>query len=146
MKKFVLAIAASLIIISCGSVDPISVVEGTYRGVYSITENYGTDSAYTLQGGIDFEFYGGNQYFYSGEKYRLPPGGTGTYNIHKTKMFLSDNTRCSADFDATLLLDGTFNYSFGGKKMILTQQNKKYGYYIKLELNKLKEGTHVNMG
>jgi hypothetical protein len=145
MKKFVLAIAASLIIISCGSVDPISVVEGTYNGTYSITKNYGTDSAYTLQIGIDFEFYGGNQYVYVTDKSSLLPIGFGRFNIHKTKMFLSDNTRGNANFDATLLLDGTFNFSFGGKKMILIQHNKKYGRYIKLELNKLKEGTHVNM-
>ena len=124
-----------MILVGCGSVEPASVIDGNYAGIYSITRNYGTDSAYTKQGKIFFEFSKG-KYNYFGENYLLLPESSGKYGIHKMKLFLTDNGRHDCFINPSLLLNGRFTYSLVGEKLTLTQQDNKYKYFHRLELSK----------
>lgn len=125
----------NIFLISCGSVEPDSIIDGNYEGIYYITHNYDTDSAYTMQGEIIFEFSKG-QYHYIGEKYSLPPESLGKYRLSKRKITLIDNGRHDANIDPTLLLTGGFDYFFDGERLNLEQVNQDYKYYRKLNLNK----------
>jgi len=143
MKTLVLIFVTSIFLISCGSVEPDSVIDGNYVGTYSITHNYGTDSAYTLHGEITFEFSKGS-YKYLGTKYSLPPESGGKYCLNRRKIKLIDNGRHNGNIDPTLLLNGDFNYSFNGARLILEQQDNKYKYYHRLYLSK-KENDDIIM-
>jgi len=145
MKTLVLIFVTSIFLVSCGSVEPDSVIDGNYVGTYSITHNYGTDSAYTLHGEITFEFSKGS-YKYLGTKYSLPPESGGRYSIVRIrKIFLRDNGIHPADIDPNLLLKGVFDYSFDGERLILEQQDNKYKYYHRLYLNKKENDDDIIM-
>lgn len=135
LKNIVVAFVAIMIIIGCGLVEPDSVIDGNYVGTYSITHNYGTDSAYTKQGKIFFEFSKG-KYNYSVENYLLLPESNGKYGIHKKILFLTDNGRHNGFIDETLLLNGSFTYFLVGEKLTLTQQDNKNKYSHRLKLSK----------
>ena len=139
MRTIILALITGILIISCGT-EPTSTIDGNYKGVYSITHNYGTDSAYTLRGNITFEFSKG-QYKYEGEKLHLPPGGLGEYIVvvETSKIILVDYGRYKANIDPRLLLNGSFDYSFNGENLTLTQEAKQYSYFHKIVLNKQRD-------
>ncbi len=135
MKTLALLFVINIFLISCGSVEPYSIIDGNYEGVYYITHNYGTDSAYTMQAKITFEFSKG-QYHCIGEKYSLPPESLGKYRLNKRKITLIDNGRHDANIDPTLLLTGDFDYFFNGERLNIEQVNQGYRYYHKINLNK----------
>jgi hypothetical protein len=80
IKIFQIIICCSLII-SCDSVEQQpNTLEGMYKGTYSITQTNDTDSSFTFQGTVTFQF---TKYSYQcvGEKTLLPPRGAGRYLI-----------------------------------------------------------------
>ena len=142
MKSIIPLITVVVILISCGAVDPISVIDGNYEGTYSITHNYGTDSAYTKQGKISFEFskgrysYIGEYYSENGWNYYLLPESSGIFQFNRRKVKLVDNGRHNGYVDWTLFLNGDFDYLFDGKKLSMTQVDEGNNYHHKLMLVK----------
>ncbi len=132
-----LSLFIGLIFIKCDSIEPTSVIDGNYKGIYSITYNYSTDSAYTHQGEITFSFSKG-EYEYVMDKYLPPPDSRGKYGMQHRKITLTDNGRHDGFIDPTLLLNGVFNYSYNGNDLVLTQQKDEYKYYFSISLQKIK--------
>jgi hypothetical protein len=135
MKKLILIFVTSIFLISCGSVEPDSVIDGNYVGTYSITHNYGTDSAYTIKEEITFEFYKGKYQCFSDNPI-VPPKGSGIYRLARKKIVLINKLGYTADVNLDLVLNGYFDYSYNGNELILTQENTNLKYYHILKLSK----------
>jgi len=136
MKTLVFVFIISIISSGCGSVEPTSVIDGNYEGVYSITHNYVTDSAYTLQGPVSFTFSKG-KYKCMPEKLWTPPSGSGIYRVGRQKITLINKSGHTTDFDPSLILDGDFNYSFNGERLFLTQENKSLNRFHSINIYRL---------
>ncbi len=136
MKTLVLVFITSIFLISCGSVEPTSVIDGNYEGVYSITHNYGTDSAYTLHGKIIFEFFKG-RYEFVPENPLIPPRGKGIYRLARRKIVLINQLGYTADVNLNLILNGYFNYSFNGERLFLTQEDKNLNRFHSINIYRL---------
>lgn len=109
---------------------------GEYKGTFSITYNFASDSSYVQQGTTTFTFTDTSYYCY-GDKYLLPPSGGGKYEIKGNIIILTDLVPHTAEFDWSLILSGEFEYTFDGKNFMLTQNDIKYYRYRKIDLTKV---------
>jgi hypothetical protein len=135
MKVIIMALAISLFAISCET-EPLATIDGNYQGLYFITHNYGTDSSYTLQGNVTFEFNSG-KYTCIPEKNLLPPSGKGNYILDKYKIVLIDKVGHTSEFDPSLILNGDFYYSFDGVNLLLLQEDKHHMRLHRINLTKV---------
>jgi hypothetical protein len=123
MKKFIFfnLIFISLFCLSCNKDNSHEIFQpGTYKGIYSITHYYNSDSAFEESGPATFTFNNTSYHCY-GEEYLLPPVGGGEYEIMGDVMILNDMIPHTAEFDHTLILDGEFYYSLDDYNLRLEQ-------------------------
>ncbi|HSP88994.1 MAG TPA: hypothetical protein VLN45_12735 [Ignavibacteriaceae bacterium] len=104
---------------------------GTYEGIFTIVESNNS----TQSGKVTFTL-SNNNYSSSPEKRYLPPAGGGAFQINKNKIFLEDKIIHTADFDWTLILNGEFEFTYDGVKLILTQNDLQFNRFRKIELIK----------
>ncbi|MBL7845866.1 MAG: hypothetical protein JNL40_00250 [Cyclobacteriaceae bacterium] len=103
--------------------DDLNIKDGTYKGTFTVTYSSGTQTGLTT-----LELKNG-RYTCSGNSNRIPAGGSGTFSSDNTKMNFNDENVWTADFDWNLILDGMYDCSFDGKRLILTASKNGAGTY-----------------
>jgi hypothetical protein len=91
---------------------------GNYSGTFIITESDGQPQS----GNVIFNF-SNNSYSVVPEKLYLPPVGGGTFSINGNTIVLVDTAIHTAEFDWTLILNGSFELSYNGNILILKQND-----------------------
>ena len=133
MEKLIFIIVCCFFFYSCDTSEPDVNLEGTYQGTFIMTINLGTDSVFTSQGPITFEF-SKTTYKCFGEKYLLPPGGAGKYKITSNQITLIDTAMHTAEFDHNLILNGDFTYQYNKPNLSLIQNDLVYHRYREIKL------------
>ncbi len=126
------ALLCSLIFVACDSTGPTSSLRirpGTYEGTFSITYFSGTDSASTVQSHATFTFGDTGWYTCRGNLAFNPPAGGGEYRVVGDSLELKDLAMHTAEFDWTLILNGSFYMTQSGTTLTLTQDDRKYSRY-----------------
>jgi hypothetical protein len=133
-KNILVLFCLPLIIFSCNEADVNygSLIGGKYIGIYTLTENVGSNN--TIDS-ITFVFTESGYNYYA-KNHFIPPGGAGKYIIDSKTFTLTDTVGHTADSDWTLILNGRFSYAILGKELIFSQYDTKYNRYYKLDLIK----------
>jgi hypothetical protein len=126
-----------LIIYGCNEADVNygSLISGKYIGIYTLTENVGSNNTVDTKDSITFVFTESG-YSYYAKNHFIPPGGAGKYIIDSKTFTLTDTVGHTADSDWTLILNGRFSYNILGKELTFSQYDTKYNRYYKLDLYK----------
>jgi len=134
-KNILVLFYLPLIIYSCNEADINygSLISGKYVGIYTLTENVGSNNTIDTKDSITFIFTESG-YSYYAKNHFIPPGGAGKYIIDPKTFILTDTVGHTADSDWTLILNGRFSFAFFGKELTFSQYGKKYNRYYKLDL------------
>ncbi len=119
----------SIVFLSGCDKDDINLIEGIYKGTFTVTYNSGTQTGQTT-----LELMNG-KFSCSGNSNRIPAGGSGTYTFDNGKITFSDENFWTADFDWNLILNGQYDYTFDGKKLKISADKIGVGHY-KFDLKK----------
>lgn len=101
---------------------------GTYEGIFTASHSSGE-----LSGEVTLKLQEG-WYTCIGNPNRIPAGGRGTYTVEEGKMIFNDENVWTADFDWNLILNGEYDYTFDGQKLIIWKDiNDESTYRYELE-------------
>lgn len=114
---------------SCQKDDWKTIMDGTYKGIFTVTYSSGTQ-----RGEATLELKDG-KFSCSGNSNRIPAGGSGTFVSDNKKITFNDENFWTADFDWNLILNGEYDYTFDGKKLIISANKNSVGNY-KYDLEK----------
>lgn len=114
---------------SCQKDDLKTIMDGTYKGIFTVTYSSGTQ-----RGEATLELKDG-KFSCSGNSNRIPAGGAGTFVSDNKKITFNDENFWTADFDWNLILNGEYDYTFDGKKLIISANKNSVGNY-KYDLEK----------
>lgn len=122
--KILIAIVFSLATIfsSCKK-DDLDIKDGTYKGTFSVTYRSGIQTGQTT-----LELMNG-KFSCSGNSNRIPAGGSGTFSSDNNKITFNDENFWTAEFDGGLVLNGTYNFTFDGKKLNISADRNGIGKY-----------------
>lgn len=109
--------------------DDFDVKDGIYKGTFTVTYSSGTHSGPTT-----LELKDG-RFSCSGNSDRIPAGGSGAFSSDNDQITFNDENYWTADFDWGLILSGVYDYTFDGKKLIISSNNNGVGQY-KYDLEK----------
>ena len=120
----------TLLLCACSdlALDPSS-LDGTYRGIFTITHGNGLVET----GSVTFIF-SGDRYSCMPEKQYLPPSGAGCFQLIGRTMKLMDTVAHTAEFDWTLILNGAFSFTYDGVHLVLVQQDEQHQRHRFIEL------------
>jgi hypothetical protein len=122
-KLLIVTFFSVVTILSGCTKENLSIYDGTYKGTFTVTYSSGTYSGQTLLEIINSKFY------CSGNTGRIPAGGSGTFSLDNNKVTFQDENFWTADFDWNLILNGTYNYTFDGKKLKISAAKNEVGSY-----------------
>lgn len=129
-NKFLIPIILSIVTLILGcKKDNLNIKDGTYKGTFTVTYSSGTQTGQTT-----LELKNG-KFTCSGNSNRMPAGGSGTFSLDNDKITFNDGNAWTADFDWNLILNGKYNYTFDGKKLIFSADKNNVGNY-KYDLEK----------
>jgi len=111
-----------LLILACKK-DNINIIDGTYKGTFTLTSGSGVQTGQTT-----LELKNG-KFVCSGNSNRIPAGGSGTFSSDNSQITFQDENTWTAEFDWNLILNGKYDYSFDGKKLILSANKTNSGNY-----------------
>jgi hypothetical protein len=100
---------------------------GTYTGIFTANYSSGEQS-----GEVTLKLQEG-RYTCIGNPDRIPAGGRGTYTVEEDKIIFIDENVWTADFDWNLILNGEYDYTFDGHKLIIwkdTNDQSTYRYEL----------------
>ena len=127
-----------IIFASCNGTGPTSTVSiqpGTYKGTFSITYFVEADSAFTQNSRTTFTFSDTGWYTCRGDVPYTPPSGGGEYKIVIDSLQLKDLVPHTAEFDWTLILNGSFHLARNGTTLTLTQNDNLHRRYRHIVLS-----------
>jgi hypothetical protein len=130
--RCLLILALCLGFLSCSdlSTEPTS-IDGTYRGTFTLTHGSGLVES----GVVTISFLRG-QYTCSPEQKYLPPSGSGLYVIVDDTIRLTDTALHTAEFDWTLILNGSFSFRLDGSHVVLSQQDSEHQRHRRIDLSR----------
>lgn len=122
MKRIFCLLALLLIFSACRKENNAREFKGTYEGTYRIKANgiFLIEDSKILLSSPNFTVLKGSKL------------GSGTFNVDsKMEVSFRDTNVWTADFDWTILLDGTYTYQALGDSLILTKYTgqQKQNYY-----------------
>lgn len=117
------------ILMGCDKEEDTIIPNGVYKGIFTVT--YPSES---LSGQTTLELKNG-KFTCSANPDRIPAGGSGTFSINEHSIIFTDENRWTTDFDGNLILDGKYDYTFDGKKLIISANKNDVGLY-KYDLEK----------
>jgi hypothetical protein len=135
MKKFNFIILA-IAIVGMGSCSKeilqTTRIDGTYTGVFEISNTDSPATARPLQGLVNVNFNGIDYTCASNSSYAYA-GGSGKFFIKKDVMTFTDMLMHPASFDWDMVLNGSYAYSIEGDKITLVkkQATKTVTYRLK---------------
>lgn len=103
------------------------IIDGLYKGTFTVEYSWGTKSAETL-----LELKNG-RFSCASNTNRIPAGGSGTFTFRATKAIFQDENFWTADFDWNLILNGEYKFSINGKRLILFTERPSGKYKYDLE-------------
>lgn len=123
-NKFLIPIILSIVTLIMGcKKDNLNIKDGTYKGTFTVTYSSGTQTGQTT-----LELKNG-KFTCSGNSNRIPAGGSGTFSSDNGKITFNDENGWTADFDWNLILNGNYDYTFDGKKLIFSADKNNVGNY-----------------
>ncbi|ALI99716.1 hypothetical protein [Rufibacter tibetensis] len=119
MKNKLLILLLMFLSFSCFDKEdaPTMLPEGTYTGIFmrsSPTADY-TSANVTLT-------LEGNSFSGTSDTRKYPAIGKGTYKVEGDEITFDDQSFWTAEFDWSLILDGTFSISTANNQVILTKK------------------------
>ena len=118
MKKTTFLLLAFLFF-GCDESDTnFSLENGNYGGIFTIIESNGQPQS----GNVIFNF-SDNSYTVVPEQLYLPPTGAGNFSLNGNSIMLTDTAIHTTNFDATLILNGSFELSNNGDELVLKQND-----------------------
>jgi hypothetical protein len=133
MKRSILVflVIASLLV-SCDK-DKITSLSGTYSGRFIYTNP--VSSVAPRPSGIVSVSFTGNNYSSTGNKNKIPAGGSGTFEIiNPNKVRFHDVNIWTAEFDWGLVLSGDYTCKMKGDSLFMTKHSQSqiiYEYRLK---------------
>jgi hypothetical protein len=103
--------------------DRSEIKDGTYKGTFTVM--YTSD---TLSGKTTLELRQG-RFSCTRNPNRIPAGGSGTFTTDNNTITFNDESGWTADFDWNLILHGKYEYTYNGKKLIITANKNQVGNY-----------------
>ena len=132
MKKTILFLFV-ILFWGCEDADTnFNLQDGNYSGAFTITDSNGISQS----GNVMFSF-SNNSYTVIPEKLYLPPVGAGTFSAIGNNIILNDTAIHTAEFDWTLILNGSFEISYNGSVLTLKQNDIKHNRKRFFSLTKL---------
>lgn len=122
-------LSLATILMGCDKEEDTIIPNGVYKGIFTVT--YPSES---LSGQTTLELKNG-KFTCSANPDRIPAGGSGTFSINEHSIIFTDENRWTTDFDGNLILDGKYDYTFDGKKLIISANKNDVGLY-KYDLEK----------
>lgn len=122
MKQIYLLVLLVSLIMGCKK-EKLAIQDGTYRGIFTVSYSNGVQT-----GRVTIELKNGT-YTCSSNSNRIPAGGSGTFRMGENKMTFADDKMWTADFDWNLILNGEYESTFDGKKLLLTASRNNIGTY-----------------
>ncbi|MFY7786765.1 MAG: hypothetical protein ACOVQA_02720 [Thermoflexibacteraceae bacterium] len=107
--------------------DDLNIEDGTYKGTFSVIYSSGIKTGQTTLVLMNGKFS------CSGNSNRIPAGGSGTFSSDNNKITFNDENFWTTEFDGSLVLTGTYNYTFDGKKLQISRDRngiRNYNYYL----------------
>ena len=124
-NKILIPIIFSIVTLILGcKKDNLNIKDGTYKGTFTVTYSSGTQTGHTT-----LELKKG-KFTCSGNSNRIPAGGSGTFSSDNGKIIYNDENFWTADFDGNLILNGSYDYTFDGKKLIFSSDKNNVGNYM----------------
>ncbi|MDP4710834.1 MAG: hypothetical protein NWS63_06540 [Saprospiraceae bacterium] len=114
--------SVAVLIAGCNK-DELDIMDGTYKGTFTVTYDSGTQTGPTT---LDLQ---DGKFSCQGNPNRIPAGGSGTFFSDKSKITFQDENVWTADFDWNLILSGQYSYTFDGRKLKIFADKNKVGYY-----------------
>ena len=114
--------SVAVLIAGCNK-DELDIMDGTYKGTFTVTYDSGTQTGPTT---LDLQ---DGKFSCQGNPNRIPAGGSGTFFSDKSKITFQDENVWTADFDLNLILSGQYSYTFDGRKLKIFADKNKVGYY-----------------
>ena len=125
--KLIFIIALSLTAYSCNTDDDNNTNQdfnGTYNGTFTVEYANGE----TFSNPVIVSFTKENAYQSSQNNDFFPAGGNGTYEKGNSTINFTDINFWLANFDWNLILDGKYNYSKNGNKLIISANKNNVGF------------------
>ncbi|OKS86623.1 hypothetical protein [Mucilaginibacter polytrichastri] len=129
-----LALTAAVVLLgSCKKSELKSLkLNGTYSGQFSTRNNPLTNSIVESLHSVTVKFSGSNYQSTANPDY-MPAGGQGSFLTKNDEITFRDTTVHTANFDANLVLNGTYNYSTKGDSLLIVKQINYVFYTYKLK-------------
>lgn len=99
---------------------------GKYSGTFTVKYPNGV----THTNPVTVNFSGNENFNCSGNSNNYyPAGGSGNYKIENSKIVFSDTNIWTANFDWNLILNGSYNYTMNGTRLIISAGKNNVGFY-----------------
>ena len=122
--NFLTLIVCVVLMFLCGcNKENINIEEGVYKGTFTFTY------VSVMQTGQTTLVLKDGKYSCTGNRSRIPAGGSGTYTINKNKIIFEDENIWLHQFYSNLILDGEYNYQLDGKKLRISAIKNNVEYY-----------------
>ena len=99
----------------------MEMIAGVYSGIFTVTYNVGTSESWSESVSTTLELKNG--------RYTCSYKGSGDFLIKGDKVIFKDINYWTANFDWNLILDGEYDFTFDGKKLIISAVKNGVGYY-----------------
>ncbi|MBT3317598.1 hypothetical protein HN388_06410 [bacterium] len=133
MKRIILLLLCLILMVGCSDSASQKLEIGTYSGEYTVINNYGSPEEYSNSGVTELTL-DQDSYNLTGETYITPPFSSGHCNWTGTSITFQDTINHTANFDWTLIIGGTYNYSYDDNALEMSQvdtdNNRKYTYSL----------------
>jgi len=112
--------------------EPSITLDGLYEGVYQRIDGVSGENPIEISGRIDFAV-DGDRYELKGSELNAPPFGCGSITGDNV-VTMTDETRHTADFDWSLIVEGDFSVDFEDSKIVLERYDPERDRLVRLEL------------
>ena len=134
-KKLTLLLTLAIIaFMSCDRNEENTLVQfpnGDYTGIFTVEYKSGD----TFSNPVTVSFKEENAYSSTGNSDYYPAGGNGTFEISGSTIEFTDAGFWTANFDWNLILNGKYEFSYDGNKLVISANKNDVGFY-KYELTK----------
>jgi hypothetical protein len=113
--------------------EPTTLELGNYEGTYTFIWNLGLENQESETCNTELSFFEGG-YGIKEVQHICPPSSAGSCEITLTTITFQDTIFHTADFDHTLIIHGTYDYTFDNYTLEMSQINSEQGrkYIYKL--------------
>jgi hypothetical protein len=126
--KIILSAWLATFALSTKSQGQVVIADGLYKGKFKVV--YAQDQqVYTGKTSL---LILSPTFVSTGNKKRIPAGGSGTFTVSGNKIVFHEENMWTADFDWNLIMNGEFDFTYDGKRLCLIAEraNGRYEYVL----------------